>query len=240
MSDASHLDAAYFVSDQTFNCPFCKRRNVMYSVADYMEFDWTDSKPCLCFTIQCSSCGKTSMHLTYNTELVQWSKQRFEPHRIITLQDGIDDEVFYSVPTAFFSLDTRIPRKIRDLMTEADGCAKMNFLTGASSCMRKAIYQLLSEQGIEEGRYDERIKALKRKHSDIEPILFDTLGHIKDMTSNQVHEASWEHWDANMTRLVFQTLKVVLDEIYVVPDERNRRARKVHDLYTRVFGAGGQ
>lgn len=55
----------------------------------------------------------------------------------------IDDAIFYSVPTSFFVLDDRIPAIIRDLITEAEGCIKMNFLTGASACMRKAIYELL-------------------------------------------------------------------------------------------------
>jgi hypothetical protein len=40
-------------------------------------------------------------------------------------------------------LDNRINVTIRELITEAEGCLKMNFLTGASACIRKAIYELL-------------------------------------------------------------------------------------------------
>ena len=52
----------------------------------------------------------------------------------------IDSSIFYSVPTSYFVIDKRIPKIIRDLITEADGSLKMNFLTGSSACMRKAIY----------------------------------------------------------------------------------------------------
>lgn len=54
----------------------------------------------------------------------------------------LDDAMFYSVPTSFFVLDERVPHVLRDLLTEAEGCLKSNFLTGASACARKIVYEL--------------------------------------------------------------------------------------------------
>ena len=54
----------------------------------------------------------------------------------------IDSKIFYSVPSSFHVVDVvdeRIPRNIRELITEAEGCLKSNFLTGASACTRKVV-----------------------------------------------------------------------------------------------------
>jgi len=47
--------------------------------------------------------------------------------------------------------------------------------------------------------------------------LFDNLGDIQDMTSEKVHEQSWDKWDSNALRLIIETLKIILYEIYVQP-----------------------
>jgi hypothetical protein len=102
----------------------------------------------------------------------------------------IDSKIFYSVPTSFFVLDNRIKKILRDFITEAEGCLKMNFLTGASACIRKAIYELLVIEKCTKPSYDERIKELKTKYKDTDPTLFDIIGHIQNMTSDKIHEQS--------------------------------------------------
>jgi hypothetical protein len=165
------------------------------------------------------------MHLTFQElqdENVQYS--RFKRNV------DLDQAVFYSVPTSFFVVDSRIPKVLRELITEAEGCAKMNYLTGASACTRKAIYELLALQKTEGANYDDKIADLRSKHPAVDDELFEIIGHVKDMTSDHVHEQSWIAWDSKHLQLFLETLKAVLHEIYVVPEEKKERASAVRAL----------
>src|SRR5712692_6211532 len=123
------------------------------------------------------------MHLTFqNLRDPNYGSDRFRS------EIDLDGAFFYSVPTSFFVIDQRIPGIIRELITEAEGCTKMNFPTGASACTRKAIYELLVIEEANGKDYDVRIKALAQKYSNVDQELFEILGHIKDMTSEKVHE----------------------------------------------------
>jgi hypothetical protein len=149
----------------------------------------------------------------------------------------LDSKIFYSVPTSFFVLDSRIPGVLRELIMEAEGCLKMNFLTGASACMRKAIYELLVFEKVEGDHYEDRIKQLKTKYPVSDPELFDILGHIQDMTSDKVHEQSWDKWDSKYLALIIETLKTVLYDIYVLPDQKQQRSRQIRELRQAVTKA---
>jgi hypothetical protein len=226
MEDQSHLDSKYFIDTHIYNCPFCNRRHVSYGNLGFQYFDWSKDKGCNVWRVKCKSCEKISMHLTF-----------------IDLQAGqyafrggieLDDAFFYSVPTSFFVVDRRIPRKLRELITEAEGCAKMNFLTGASACTRKAIYELLAIEEATGEDYNLKIKALAKKYPHIDQELFEILGHIKDMTSEKVHEQSWEAWDSKYLHLFLESLKTILHEIYVVPDEKKARVKSVRALKEEI------
>lgn len=205
MSDNSHLDAKYFIDDEVYNCPFCNRRNVKYSIINKIGFDWSKTKKCWIYTAECHSCDYHSMHLSFYEIHIQHylnrnhvAHYRFRQYTSDNFSlDNIDNLIFYSVPSSFFVIDERIPKVIRELITEAEGCVKMNFLTGASACTRKAIYELTIREKAEGGNYEERIKFLKTKFPQIDPTYFDVLSHIKDMTSDKVHEQSWDKWDNN-------------------------------------------
>lgn len=225
MEDHSHIDDKYFLGTDTYNCPFCNRRHVTYTNLGQNSFDWSKDKRCVIWRIQCNSCHKVSMHMTFNqVHHPQFSSSRFNE------DVDLDEAFFYSVPTSFFVVDRRIPKKIRELITEAEGCAKMNYLTGASACTRKAIYELLSLQSTSGHNYDEKIKSLQSKHPSVDNELFEILGHIKDMTSDHVHEESWVAWSSGHLSLFIEALKAVLHEIYVVPDEKNNRTLAVRSL----------
>lgn len=146
----------------------------------------------------------------------------------------LDSVIFYSVPTSFFVLDDRIPSVIRELITEAEGCLKMNFLTGASACMRKAIYELCILEKAEGTDYESKIKFLKGKYRDSDPALFDILAHIQGMTSDKIHEQSWDMWDSANLRLIIETLKTVLYDIYVHPKVKAERSKFVQQLFEKV------
>lgn len=194
-------------------------------------FDWSNSKKCVIWRISCDSCKKVSMHLTFK-ELQRpgWGSLRFNDDL------DIDAGIFYSVPSSFFVVDSRIPAVIRELITEAAGSIKMNYMTWASACTRKAIYELLVLQGAEGEHYDNKIKDLQSKHPDIDPELFDILAHIKDMTSDNVHEQSWDKWDSPKLTFILETVKTVLHEIYVVPDEKSARKQKIRDMKATLGG----
>jgi transcription elongation factor Elf1 len=229
MADDSYLDLKYFIDSKIYNCPFCNRRHVSYKVTDRRRFDWTTEKICWAWFVKCDSCGNTSMHLTYDD--VDDSKKTY---LYFDENVDLDSAFFYSVPTSFFVIDARIPKIIRELITEAEGCIKMNYLTGASACCRKAIYELTIIEKAEGSDYEGRIKFLKKKFVAVDPDLFDVLCHIKDMTSDKVHEQSWDKWDSKHLKLFLETLKAVLHEIYVVPDEKKNRSLKVQDLLQAV------
>jgi len=231
MPDDSHLDLKYFINDKIYNCPFCKRRHVSYTARSCNKFHWTPEKICSIWLVKCDSCDHISMHLTYSE--LQDPNYKGVATRLRNDVD-LDAAFFYSVPTSFFVIDARIPKTIRELVTEAEGCLKMNYLTGASACCRKAIYELTVKENAQGSDYEERIKFLKKKFPGVDPELFDIVCHIKDMTSDKIHEQSWDKWDSKHLTLFLETLKAVLHEIYVVPDEKKNRSLKVQGLLQAV------
>lgn len=231
MEDQAYLDKKYFIDPSVYNCPFCNRRNVVYEQEEFFTFDWSNEKTCYVYMIKCSSCEKVSMHLSYSDIRDQSSHYTLKP---FSKDIDIDSQIFYSVPTSFFVMDSRIPRIVRELITEAEGCLKMNYLTGASACMRKAIYELLILQDAAGDDYESRIKSLKQKHPESDPTLFDILAHIQDMTSDKIHEQSWDKWDSHYLKLIIETLKTVLHDIYVIPAVKRERYGTIQRLRQSV------
>ena len=232
MPDQSHLDDHYFVDNSVYNCPFCNRRNVSYLIYQTGSFDWTEDKQCYVYFVLCSSCGGRSMHLSYrDLELYgQGSHYRFRLFDKEMSSESLDDQFFYSVPTSFFVLDQRIPKILRNLLTEAEGSLKSNFLTGASACARKIIYELGSLQKVNGDNYEDRIKSLKKKHPEVEPEYFDTLLTIQQLTSSKVHENSYDGWNSNHLKLILATLRKILHELYVEPALRADNRNLILDL----------
>ena len=228
MKDRSELDNKYFLDDAVYNCPFCNRNNVAYTIQKDESFDWSDNKKCYVYFVECSYCENVSMHLSY--EHIRVYDRLVGGCHPFRNDIDIDEKIFYSVPTSFFVIDPRIPRVIRELITEAEGCLKMNYLTGASACIRKAIYELLVLEKAEGNDYESRIKSLKEKYPDSDPNLFDILSHIQDMTSDKIHEQSWDKWDSPYLKLIVETLKTALYDIYVLPQIKKERSLKIEKI----------
>ncbi len=224
MSDESNQDTKYFTGNDTYNCPFCNRKNVMFRLCTHFHFHWSEGEKCYGYIVQCRSCNKLSLHLSKkilrnDKPYPDWSDLKIG----MKYNDEIDDAVFYSHPTSFFTIDKRIAnRKIRDLLHEAEGCLKFNYFTGASACIRKAIYELLVFEQVHDKAqdYESRIKLLKNKHPEVQPELIDVIFHIQAMASDNVHEQSWEAWDSTTIRKLLEALESVLHEMYVLPDEK--------------------
>jgi len=237
MKDQSFLDKKYFIDDVVYNCPFCNRNNVRFSIKSKFQFDWTDSKPCFVVFVNCDSCNNISMHLSF--EDISEVDHRPYTGTYFLREIDIDSKIFYSVPTSFFVIDDRIPKEIRELISEAEGCLKMNYLTGSSACMRKAIYELLILEKTKPGNYEEKIKELKVKYPNSDPELFDILCHIQQMTSDKVHEQSWEKWDNYNIQLIIETLKTVLNDIYVLPRIKEERTNMIKSLREKALTKKG-
>ncbi|MCE1224900.1 MAG: hypothetical protein LWW87_00270 [Geobacteraceae bacterium] len=161
---------------------------------------------------------------------------RFAVDDDIDAGEFLDNAFFYSVPTSFFVLDERIPKVLRELLTEAEGSLKSNFLTGASACARKIVYELAILEKADGESYDERIKSLKGKHPEIEAEFFDTLLTIQQVTSSKVHENSYDGWSAKHLRIILAALSEVLHELYVVPALRDDRRKAIINLKTELVG----
>ena len=236
MPDQSHLDSRYFVDDAVYNCPFCNRRHVSYSVVNFVTFDWTDKKLCHCYFVRCHSCNKRSMHLSfkhlgldagYIYHSTGENRRSFAIGTGVAVGEELDRAFFYSVPTSFFVLDDRVPKILRELLTEAEGCLKSNFLTGASACARKMVYELGVLSNATGDNYDERIKSLKQLHPEVEPTFFDTLLTIQQVTSTKVHEGSYDGWEAKHLRIILAALAEVMKEIYIVPALKQDRRKAI-------------
>ena len=96
----------------------------------------------------------------------------------------------------------------------------MNYLVGASGCLRKAIYELLEMEKVPKNDsagktldYGERIKVLKSKYTTVPPEYFDALANIQGMASEQLHEGDWKSWTQDEFRFLLETAKEVLTEV---------------------------
>ena len=235
--DLSNLDKKYFINNLVYNCPYCKRNNVKYSLEEVFEFNWTDDKEAYGYLVVCSSCGNKSLHLSHK-DIASYSKA----HEKSFFYSGIDidTKIFYSRPSSHFTLDNRIPRKIRDLIFESEQARQANLLVGASACLRKAIYQLVEKEGslsidkTNRIEYKKSIKSLKEKLNFVDSTLFDALSSIQEMTSDNLHENSWEAWDSNKLKFLIELVKTILDEIYVIPDVRKKRISELHKMQGKL------
>lgn len=236
MPDHSELDSRYFIDNDVYNCPYCNRRHVSYTVRGTKTFDWTDSKECNAYYVYCHSCGNTSMHLSFND--IPLSSTGYSNRWNLNVEDdvNIDDLFFYSVPTSFFSIDSRVPKVLRELMTEAEGSLKSNYLTGASVCARKMIYELAIIEGAEGDNYDERIKSLKKVRQDVDEEYFDTLLTIQQVTSDKVHEESYDEWEAKHLKLILSTLREIFEDMYVIPELKKEKRKAILELKEKIIG----
>lgn len=230
--DESNLDQKYFIDDSVYNCPFCKRRNVVYELVESFAFNWSREKPCAAHLVQCSSCRQVSLHLSYEElrELVKGADDRYRATGRFAKKVDLDGMMFFHQPSSFFTVDNRIPGKLRALVSEAEVAHKMGLLTGASACIRKAVYEFLGMQSATGDDYQSRVKSLKGTFPNVYEGHFDALATALEATSDNLHELSWENFDGSHVRLFLETLKEVFHEVYVVPAERTERRNKIQSI----------
>ncbi|WP_156827032.1 hypothetical protein [Geopsychrobacter electrodiphilus] len=236
MPDHSELDSRYFIDNDIYNCPYCNLRHVSYTVRGSKVFNWTDSKLCYVYFVFCHSCENLSMHLSFNE--IPLSGTGYSGRSNINVDEDIkiDDLFFYSVPTSFFAIDSRVPKVLRELMTEAEGSLKSNYLTGASVCARKMIYELAIIEGAQGENYEDRIKSLKSVRTDVDEEYFDTLLTIQQVTSNKVHEESYDGWESKHLKLILSTLREIFGNMYVIPEIKKQKRKSILELKEKIIG----
>ena len=163
----SDLNNKYFIDDKAFNCPFCGLRNATYTILAILEHDISTTKKGKIIFVKCNRCKKISVHFApYDISTSAWGTKKigifredgefdiayhslsfFDSKNEDSLFDvDLDSKIYHSIPSSFFTMDERIPKKMRQLVDEAQECKKANLKTGASACLRKLIYTLLSDQ----------------------------------------------------------------------------------------------
>lgn len=263
--DRSYKDKKYFIDGSTYNCPFCNRKNVCYTIDEYAcgDFDSSNDKKSYYYLVRCSDCDKTSFHLSNYDLKINGKGFAFPPKQVAeevissqsfqtrpTIKDIIkngqiikelDELFFHHIPTANFTIDNRIPESIRKPLHETKNCLNNNFLTGASGCLRKAIYKLLQKEGIPEKddndknlSSDMRIYKLKERFPLIDQSLFDDLKRVNSVTSKELHENDWEDLDSRALKLLITVTMKILWIIYVKPDEDRKEHAELEELRSKI------
>lgn len=255
--DRSYRDRKYFIDRNVFNCPFCKRNNVKYSIADQGNYDYDLDHKMYYYIVKCSDCDKKSFHLTkyhlapYKTLRAEYPNTFPEPleelndekERVKIIKDGkeldeIDDVFIFHQPNSSFTIDPRINSKIREQLIQSKDCLNSNFLTGATACLRKAMYRLLKLENIPDKesndgvfiKHDQRIELLKKKHPRVDTDLLDDLKQIHSIASIELHENDCPDFSGKDLKFLQEVFKEVLYELYIVPNEKCLRKERINKL----------
>lgn len=238
------------------NCSHCGTKSARYTDVSFMRIDVENGKHLYAMYLRCCVCNKISMHLIKNLQVdINFFNQDITYYgrkinidavgsdggfyigtRIILNRkdiNAIDENIIMSIPTPTFVIDAEIPSELRDLLIEALRCVKENALTGASACIRKAIYQFLNRENAEGDNYDEKIKSIKKNWPQIEDYL-DILKGIKGITSDQVHEDSFASFKSDDAKSYVAILEEIFREIYVIPNQRKRRKESIMTKFSKA------
>ena len=269
--DKSEEDYKYFTENKTYNCPYCKRKNVKYDVTKRFVVDWSNSKKAYGHLVRCSEsdCKKVSLHFSNHFLDIPFGQfsypskefaldQRPKAKSIsgfgapsfpsdtsgyllredalsIEKYSSVDSYFFFHHPTSFFILDSRIPKEIREPLSEAEKCLESGFITGASACLRKAIFKILKKEGISEKnegdstylKYEKRLELLQDKHPRLDTLYLESLKGVYTVTSKEVHENDWKDLKAKDLRFLIEITKTVIIEIYVSEAEKNKKRERL-------------
>jgi hypothetical protein len=129
---------------------------------------------------------------------------------------------------AFLSPADTVPQSLRDLLEEADGCLQSRFLTGGTTCARRALEVLLGAARAEGDSYEDRVKSLRDKHS-VSQMLTTIL-----IQCGGASEREGAKLTANVLEVYLVAIKAVVYELYVLGPERIQRLQYVRRLVERL------
>lgn len=226
------------------NCSHCGTKSARYDNIEFRRIDIENDKTLYAMFITCCECHKISMHLIKDIPLttrgesvsrVSRDGSFWDVYNIMEAEDidKIDENIIMSIPTPTFIIDNGIPKKLRGLLVEALKCIKENALTGASACIRKAIYQFLQDVNAQGDNYDKKIKSIKKNWPQIEDYL-DVLKGIKGITSDQVHEDSFSSFSSDEAKSYIAILEEIFREVFVIPEERKRKKESIMIKFSKA------
>lgn len=231
------------INAQQHNCAHCGTKGANYGDAFFIIIDESPKKQLGVLRIKCSCCGQTSTHIIKNLcqgcrDFFYRGSSEYQSNFYVNgtyfyITDDVknlDENIIMSIPTPTFVIDSGIPSKLRNLLIEAGKCVKENALTGASACVRKAIYEFLLMEKAEGRNYDEKIKSIKSKWPHLEEYL-DVLRGIKGVVSDQVHEDSFEAFTSEQIKSYVDILEEIFREIYVIPQKRQERKAAIFEAF---------
>lgn len=143
-----------------------------------------------------------------------------------------DDVSSFGSP-AFLAIDGRVPSILRDLLVEAEGCAKNNYLTGGTACAQRAIQVLLTIEKTEGPDIQARVRALSEKYPAVPQMLTTVLLQFGDTASRDGAKLN-----AQGLNLLAVTLKAIVYEIYVLGPERAERLQYVRQIFDSIERKG--
>lgn len=253
-----NIENKYFIDEEKFNCPFCQNKGLKYVVLGIAQFDEKNDKKLHAVFVECSHCHKVSMHLMKNINLPMnnfeilndnccehktYCKQTYNSYiknKLSFYYDNedvknttcVDENIILSIPTSFFTIDDRIPKKLRELINEAEKCVQNNCITGASACIRKTIYEFLLIANAQGNSYEEKIKSLKNIYKTVENEYMDILSKIQGIMCDQVHENTiYNNFKTNEAKAYIELLKEIFNQVYVIPDELKKKKSKIDELF---------
>jgi hypothetical protein len=269
MFSSSKKDSRYFISRTQYNCPYCLTSAVRFEVIDTFDFNWSDGETRRCILVQCQepNCENISLHMSkhnvtgYNGDLnLPWVKitnPETQKEESVAWEKvhSIDEAFFYHHPNSSFVIDDRIPNKIKNLLDEASTCHKMGLLTGASACLRKAIFEILAhfnipktktdKEKIEHIDYFDRLDLLKteilKKVPGVDTSLFSDIKKIYSLTSEPLHEKlpheiEWKPLTGDQFKFLAGVLHDLLLQVFVEPSEREARRTTLGELAKKIKG----
>lgn len=146
-----------------------------------------------------------------------------------------DENIILHIPTSFFTIDDRIPKKLRELINEAEKCIQNNCLTGASACIRKTIYEFLLDQKAEGQSYNAKINSLKGKYKTLDDDYIDMISGIQGIMCDQIHEESvYESFKSSEAKAYIEILKEIFNNVYVIPKETSDRKQEINKLCSQI------
>jgi hypothetical protein len=134
---------------------------------------------------------------------------------------------------AFLTVDGRVPTMLRDLLVEADGCAKNNYLTGGTACAQRAIQMLLTVEKAEGPDTQARVRSLSEKYPAVPQMLTQVLLQFGDAASRDGAKLNTQGLN-----LLTVTLKAIAYEIYVLGPERAERLQYVRQIFDSIERKG--
>src|SRR5688572_21233697 len=149
-------------------------------------------------------------------------------HLTSVSRDSKMSDTHTSDSPAFLSPAETVPQSLRDLLEEADGCLQSRFLTGGTSCARRALEVLLGAARAEGDTYEDRVKSLREKHS-VSQMLTTIL-----IQCGAASEREGAKLTANVLEVYLVAIKAIVYELYVLGPERIQRLQYVRRLVERL------